>query len=79
MWSFQSRPPRTIANHRSRRICGFGVARCGSNKRKLENDPAEKGEFLSEGSYCIDEEPLRAFFLIEVESMVVEVTDFRIL
>ena len=48
-------------------------------RRKLENDPANQGEFLSEGLYFIDEEPLRAFFLIDVESMVVEVTDFRIL
>lgn len=29
--------------------------------------------------YYIDEEPLHAFFLVDVESMVVEVTDFRIL
>ena len=48
-------------------------------RRQLEDDPAEKGEFLSEGLYYIDEEPLRAFFLIDVESMIVEVTDFRIL
>jgi hypothetical protein len=48
-------------------------------RRQLEDDPAEKGEFLSEGMYYIDEEPLRAFFLIDVESMVVEVSDFRIL
>jgi hypothetical protein len=44
----------------------------------LENDPAEKGDFLSEGLYYIDEQPLRAFFLIDTESMVVEITDFRI-
>ena len=48
-------------------------------RRQLEGDPAEKGVFLSEGLYYIDQEPLRAFFLIDVESMVVEVTDFRIL
>lgn len=48
-------------------------------RRKLEDDPADKGEFLSEGLYYIDEEPLRAFFLIDVESMVVEITDFRVL
>ena len=48
-------------------------------RRKLENDPADQGVFLSEGLYFIDEDPLRAFFLIDVESMVVEVTDFRIL
>jgi hypothetical protein len=48
-------------------------------RRQLEHDPAEKGEFLSEGLYYIDQEPLRAFFLIDVEAMVVEVTDFRML
>ena len=48
-------------------------------RRQLENDPAEKGAFLSEGLYYIDEPPLRAFFLIDVEAMVVEVSDFRIL
>ncbi len=48
-------------------------------RRKLENNPAEKGDFLSEGLYYIDEQPLRAFFLIDTESMVVEITDFRIL
>ena len=48
-------------------------------RRHLENDPADKGEFLSEGLYCIDEQPLRAFFLIDLDAMVVEITDFRIL
>ena len=48
-------------------------------RRQLENDPAEKGDFLSESLYYIDEQPLRAFFLIDTESMVVEITDFRIL
>lgn len=48
-------------------------------RRQLENDPAEKGALLSEGLYYIDEQPLRAFFLIDTESMVVEITDFRIL
>jgi hypothetical protein len=47
-------------------------------RRRLEYDPAKKGEFLSEGLYYIDEEPLRAFFLIDAESMVVEITDFRV-
>ena len=50
-----------------------------SIRRRLEVDPAGNGNFLSEGLYYIDEEPLRAFFLIDVDSMVVEVTDFRIL
>ena len=48
-------------------------------RRKLENAPAGHGVFLSEGLFYIDEDILRAFFLIDVESMVVEVTDFRIL
>ena len=48
-------------------------------RRQLENDPGEKGGFLSEGLYYIDEQPLRAFFLIDTESMIVEITDFRIL
>ena len=48
-------------------------------RHHLEDDPAGSGTFLSEGLYYIDEEPLRAFFLIDVEAMVVEVTDFRIL
>ena len=48
-------------------------------RHQLENDPKEKGVFLSEGLYYIDEQPLRAFFFIDAESMVVEVTDFRIL
>jgi len=51
----------------------------GAIRRQLENNPAEKGKFLSEALYCIDEQPLRAFFLIDVELMVVELTDFRIL
>lgn len=48
-------------------------------RRQLERDPAGNGKFLSEGLYYIDEEPLRAFFVIHVELSVIEVTDFRIL
>ena len=48
-------------------------------RHHLEDDPAGHGTFLSEGLYYIDVEPLRAFFLIDVEAMLVEVTDFRIL
>jgi hypothetical protein len=48
-------------------------------RRHLENDPEDKGEFLSEGLYYIDEQPIRAFFLIDLDAMVVEITDFRIL
>lgn len=48
-------------------------------RRQLEDDPADQGEHLSEGLYYLDEEPLRAFFLIDVDMMIVEVTDFRVL
>ena len=50
-----------------------------SIRRSLENHPSDEGHFLSEGLYYIDEEPLRAFFIIHEESMVVEITDFRVL
>jgi hypothetical protein len=50
-----------------------------SIRRQLEVDPAGNGNFLSEGLYYIDEEPIRAFFLIDEESPSVEITDFRIL
>jgi|GEM_PF-2012785 len=35
-------------------------------RRHLEGDPADKGAFLSEGLYYIDEQPLCAFFLIDL-------------
>jgi hypothetical protein len=47
-------------------------------RHRLESDPAGNGTFLSEGLYYIDEGRLRAFFQIDVEDMVVEVTDFRV-
>ena len=50
-----------------------------SIRRRLEVDPAGNGNFLSEGLYYIDEEPLRAFFLSDEESASVEITDFHIL
>jgi len=50
-----------------------------SIRRRLEGDPVGQGNFLSEGLYYIDEEPIRAFFLIDQESPSVEITDFRIL
>ena len=37
----------------------------------LENDPADKGEFLSEGLYFIDEQSLNAFILMDLDPMVV--------
>jgi hypothetical protein len=55
------------------------VRAADSIRRRLEVDPAGNENFLSEGLYYIDEEPLRAFFLIDVESASVEITDFRIL
>ena len=58
---------------------GVSHPRCRLIRRRLEVDPAGDGNFLSEGLYYIDEEPLRAFFLIDVESASVEITDFRIL
>jgi len=50
-----------------------------SIRHRLEGDPEGHGNFLSEDLYSIDEEPIRAFFLIEEESTSVEITDFRIL
>jgi hypothetical protein len=55
------------------------ICAADSIRRRLEVDPAGNGNFLSEGLYYIDEEPLRAFFLIDVEAVLVEITDFRIL
>jgi len=55
------------------------VRAADSIRQRLEVDPAGNGNFLSEGLYYIDEEPLRAFFLVDVESASVEITDFRIL
>lgn len=48
-------------------------------RRTLERAPQQSGQFLSEGLYSIDDEPLRAFYMVDDESMVVEITDFRIL
>lgn len=50
-----------------------------ANRRKLEVSPADQGVFLSEGLFYIDEDPVRAFYLIDAALNVVEVTDFRIL
>ena len=50
-----------------------------SLRRTLENDPGEGGHLLSEGLYYVDREPLRAFFVIDDDAMLVEITDFRIL
>lgn len=50
-----------------------------SIRRMLENDPRKAGHLLSEGQQYIDAEPLRAFFVIDDDAMMVEITDFRIL
>ena len=50
-----------------------------SIRRQLEDDPEGHGNLLSEGLYYIDEQPIRAFFLIDEKSTSVEITDFRIL
>ena len=43
----------------------------------LKSDPAAEGEFLSEGLYFIDREPLRAFFTIDVQEMIVEIVNVK--
>jgi hypothetical protein len=43
----------------------------------LRYDPAAAGEHLSEGLYFLDREPLRAFFTIDVEEMVVEIVHVK--
>jgi len=48
-------------------------------RQALEVDPANEGTALPEDLYYIDREPLRAFFVIDVQQMTVEVMDFRIL
>ena len=48
-------------------------------RHALEFDPRKSGTELSEGLLYIDREPLRAFYEIQEDTMVVEVTDFRIL
>lgn len=43
----------------------------------LKSDPAAEGECLSEGLYFIDREPLRAFFSIDVQEMIVEIVNVK--
>jgi len=43
----------------------------------LKSDPAAEGEFLNEGLYIIDREPLRAFFTIDVHEMIVEIVNVK--
>lgn len=43
----------------------------------LKYNPADAGEHLSEGLYFIDREPLRAFYAIDVNEMVVEIVNVK--
>ena len=43
----------------------------------LRSDPAAAGEHLSEGLYFIDREPLRGFFMIDVDEMLVEIVNVK--
>jgi hypothetical protein len=46
-------------------------------QESLKPDPAAEGEFLSEGLYFIDRDPLRAFFTIDVQEMIVEIVNVK--
>lgn len=43
----------------------------------LRSDPAAAGEHLSEGLYFIDREPIRGFFTIDVDEMLVEIVSVK--
>ena len=43
----------------------------------LRSDPAAAGEHLSEDLYFIDREPLRGFFTIDVDEMLVEIVNVK--
>ena len=43
----------------------------------LKNDPANGGVHLSEGLYFIDREPLRAFYTIDVDELLVEIVNVK--
>ena len=43
----------------------------------LQDDPSDAGEHLSEGLCYIDREPLRAFFTIDVDEMIVEIVSVK--
>ncbi len=43
----------------------------------LRADPAAAGKHLSEGLYFIDREPLRGFFTIDVDEMLVEIVNVK--
>jgi len=43
----------------------------------LRSDPAAVGEHLSEGLYFIDREPLRGFYTIDTNEMLVEIVNVK--
>ncbi len=43
----------------------------------LRDDPAGAGEHLSKGLYFIDREPLRAFYTVDVNEMLVEIVNVK--
>jgi hypothetical protein len=43
----------------------------------LRSDPSAAGEHLSEGLYFIDREPLRGFFTIDNDEMLVEIVNVK--
>lgn len=43
----------------------------------LRSDPAAAGYYLSEGLYFVDREPLRAFFTIDIDQMLVEIVNVK--
>ena len=43
----------------------------------LRSDPAAAGEHLSEGLYFIDREPLRGFYIIDTDQMLVEIVNVK--
>ena len=43
----------------------------------LRSDPSVAGEHLSEGLYFVDREPLRAFFTIDFDEMLVEIVNVK--
>lgn len=43
----------------------------------LKSSPATEGELLSEGLYFIDRNPIRAFFTIDAQEMIVEIVHVK--
>jgi hypothetical protein len=43
----------------------------------LRDNPVEAGKHLSEGLYCIDCDPLRAFYIIDAEKLAVEIVTVK--